>query len=88
MSKSLVVINTPENCYCCAFSQEINGFDYCCGCNDMWYENQLEDEEMETRPKWCPLQPLPTEREIDTSDDYTNTVNTGYNECLDEIVGG
>lgn len=62
MSKSILVIDTPENCYCCGFCQDIHGFYYCCGCNDTWYENQLEYEEMNTKPDWCPLKPMPEKK--------------------------
>lgn len=96
MSKSVLVIDTPENCYDCPF-----GTDYC---GDSEYEGCCElaecldsdmrliteehyDYESESRPDWCPLKPLPEE---DYENHYPNKWMDGYtngwNDCLKEIA--
>ena len=80
MSKSVLVIDTPENCRSCV---HIGTFRYFCRitCKDI--------EDASVRPDWCPLMDLP---EKDTGTYPTNTVDSGYaegwNTCLDEIKGG
>nr|WP_299317580.1 hypothetical protein [uncultured Blautia sp.] len=68
MSKSVLVIDAPENCYDCPFGTEY--------CSDSEYEGCCElaecldgdtrliaeehyDYESKSRPDWCPLKPLP-----------------------------
>lgn len=73
MSKSVLVIDTPENCYDCPFGTEY--------CSDSEYEGCCElaecldsdmrliteehyDYESESRPDWCPLRPLPEKMKL------------------------
>ncbi len=73
MSKSVLVIDTPENCYDCPF-----GTEYCGSSN---YEGNCElaeclgnimtlitEEhygcESESRPDWCPLKQLPDKMKL------------------------
>ena len=80
MSKSVLVMKTPENCRSC---MHIGTFRYFCRitCKDI--------EDASVRPDWCPLMDLP---EKDNGDYPSNTVDAGYaqgwNTCLDEITGG
>lgn len=88
MSKSVLVIDTPERCIDCEIGQN--------------YSNMLEtyiscpiagkcvlDEKAETIPDWCPLMDLP---EKDNGDYPSNTFDAGFvegwNQCIDEITGG
>ena len=75
MSKSLLVIDTPETCSECPLF-EIELYRGCRLGGDHW----------EDKPKWCPLRPLP-EKTIDASDDYFHGYCNGRNECIDEILG-
>lgn len=73
MSKSALVIDTPENCYDCPF-----GISYCgeleyvglCELADcLDYDIVLMTEEhydceSKSRPDWCPLKPLPEKKSI------------------------
>lgn len=80
MSKSVLVINTPEECISCIY---VGIFHYFCriNCRDI--------KDVSTKPDWCPLMDLP---EKDNGDYPANTFNAGFvegwNQCIDEIKGG
>ena len=83
--KSILVIDTPKDCYDCPCSNE--GC-YLCQIS----RRQLEDDFQEKRPSWCPLKELPSNKEI--KGDWENVVdvwidgaNYGYNKCLNDISG-
>lgn len=68
MSKSVLVIDTPENCYDCPFGTEYCGeleyVGYCELADCLDYDVILMTEEhydceSKSRPDWCPLKPLP-----------------------------
>lgn len=66
MSKSVLVIDTPENCYDCQFCYELDeGVEaYCPIMNDdedksLMKEIDCEDGYCQGKPNWCPLKPLP-----------------------------
>lgn len=101
MSKSVLVIDTPENCYDCPFGTEY--------CGDPEYEGYCElaecldsdmrliteehyDYESESRPDWCPLKPLPERKEyivpIDNVESQKDIIAVGWNDCIDAITGG
>lgn len=98
MSKSVLVIDTPENCYDCPFGTEY--------CSDSEYEGCCElaecldsdmrliteehyDYESESRPDWCPLKPLPEKMIIPRGARNTDGLEyaCGYNTCINEIAG-
>lgn len=100
MSKSVLVIDTPENCYDCPFGTEY--------CGDSEYEGYCElaecldsdmrliteehyDYESESRPDWCPLKPLPEKKEyivpIDNVESQKDIIAVGWNACVNEITG-
>lgn len=98
MSKSVLVIDTPENCYDCPFGTEY--------CGDSEYEGYCElaecldsdmrliteehyDYESESRPDWCPLKPLPEKMIIPRGARNTDGLEYafGYNTCINEITG-
>lgn len=98
MSKSVLVIDTPENCYGCPFGTEYCGnleYEGCCElaeCLDgemRLIEEKHYDYENESRPDWCPLKLLPEKLTYENS---YKTVNDDYrdawNDCIDEITGG
>lgn len=76
MNKSIVVINTPENCKQCPFEE--SPWSFCLG--------EYEKE------KHCPLRSMPQknfEREAEayqTEEEYNAYVD-GWNDCLNEITG-
>ena len=98
MSKSVLVIDTPENCYDCPFGTaycgELEYVGYCelAGCLDydvILMTEEHYDCEIKSRPEWCPLMDLP---EKDNGDYLANTFDAGFvegrNQCIDEITGG
>ena len=79
MSKSVLVIDTPENCYDCPFGTEYCGnYNYegncelaeCLGNIMTLITEEHYDYESKSRPDWCPLMDLP---EKDNGDYPANT---------------
>ena len=82
MSKSVLVIDTPENCRSCYLRGFTLNFQYCRG--------KLKDiKDTSIKPDWCPLKLLP---EKDTKnhfpDEFEDGYAAGWNGCIDEITGG
>ena len=98
MSKSVLVMNTPENCYDCPFGTaycgELEYVGYCelAGCLDydvILMTEEHYDCESKSRPDWCPLKPLPEEKE----EEYWRSKLSlawirGWNTCISKITGG
>ena len=86
MSKSVLVIDTPENCYlCCLRRESIRNCPYC--------EAKLKGiKDLSVKPDWCPLNPLPEKKEyivpIDNIESQKDIIAVGWNACIDEITGG
>lgn len=78
MSKSVLVIDTPEKCVSCIY---VGIFHYFCriNCRDI--------KDISTKPDWCPLKPLP-EKSTTENDmtDYQCGMVDGRNQCIDEII--
>ncbi len=102
MSKSILVIDTPERCSMCKFLNRTDE-DYCY-CRLLGFDYQV-NEYMRSAPKgkpdWCPLKKLPKKKEekqyLTRTDNRENTetygetkdaVAIGWNMCIDEIVKG
>lgn len=78
MSKSILVIDTPENCGQCPCFLEVATD--CCGVNG-------KDIDGRGKPDWCPLVELPQKMAEENrwfSEDYAK----GRNDCIDEILKG
>ena len=88
MSKSILIIDTPEDCYSCNLCKEDNQTyrPYC----SIVYRDIFYTPE---KPDWCPLRPLPEKYDIEAERnkphdrDYDWEFESGYNVCLDEILG-
>ena len=82
MSKSVLVIDTPGNCYSCCLREPIRNWSYCA-------VKLKRIENSSVKPDWCPLMDLP---EKDNGDYPANTSDAsfveGWNQCIDEITGG
>ena len=83
MSKSVLVIDTPTNCYDCPFGTrygsdlEYEGLCELADCLDydvILMTEEHYDCESKSRPDWCPLVDLP---EKDNGDYPANTSDTG-----------
>lgn len=98
MSKSVLVMDTPENCYGCPFGTEYCGnLEYeglceladCLDCDVILMTEEHYDCESKSRPDWCPLKPLPEKSTIENDmTDYQCGMVDGRNQCIDEITGG
>lgn len=99
MSKSVLVIDTPKNCYECPFGTEYCGnleYEGCCelaeclDCDTRLIAEEYYDYESESRPDWCPLKPLPEkfDNEKDRKlGDFEPLFKIGWDVCIDEITG-
>ena len=81
MSKSVLVIDTPEKCDSCMYIGTFHSF---CkiNCRDI--------KDTNTKPDWCPLKPLPEKMTIPRGARNTDDLEyaAGYNTCINEITGG
>ena len=97
MSKSVLVIDTPENCYDCPFGTaycgELEYVGYCELADCLDYDVILMTEEhydceSKSRPEWCPLKPLPEKMTGVASTDHWDRIKAGWNGCINKITGG
>lgn len=80
MSKSILVIDTPEDCGKCPCFLEVATD--CCGVNG-------KDIESRSRPDWCPLRDLPSEKVVTGEEFFSEKAFLdGYNACINEILKG
>lgn len=95
MSKSVIVIDTPENCLDCQFCYELDeGVEAYCSISDddedasLMKKIDCEHGYCQGKPDWCPLKPLPEKDDFDDPyDEYYTGYRDGWNRCLEEIVG-
>lgn len=94
MSKSVLVIDTPESCLDCQFCYELDEGEAYCSISDDDKDTSLmkkidcEYGYCQGKPDWCPLKPLPEKDDFDDPyDEYYTGYRDGWNRCLEEIVG-
>ena len=96
MSKSILLMDTPESCYDCPFGIEYCGnleYEGCCElaeCLDSdtrLIAEEHYDCESKSRPDWCPLKSLPDKMTGVAQTDHWNSIKAGWNGCIDEITG-
>ena len=92
--KSLFVMDETENCVDCQFCYEHDeGIEACCIItrypdNDGTYR-EMEKDYCQIKPNWCPLNPVPEKKKVDLiKPPFVIGQNTGWNACIDEIMGG
>lgn len=90
MSKAILVMDMPSRCEKC----DLQNFGRC--------EKTKKSivgtpSDLKSKPDWCPLNPIPETKEEyrvlynrygDAIGTRNNNFNTGYNACIDEILGG
>lgn len=100
MRKSVLVLETPRNCYECPFSCA-NGNDTDCGyCElEMYFgdgevviNEEYFDFESKVKPDWCPLRTLPGKNRAPKVADgyelgYAKGYEKGWSDCFNEITG-
>lgn len=84
MSKSVLVIDTPEKCDLC---------DLCCITFYPFCKVNARDIiDLNIVPDWCPLKPLPEKKSttapVSNYEVQKNLFAAGWNTCIDEITGG
>ena len=81
MNKSILVIDTPEYCRECPLCAEDRQTyrDYCRITDDVIWSLD--------KPDWCPLKPLPEKETNDRLVEWGNGYKSGWNKCLDAILG-
>lgn len=102
MSKSILVLDTPDRCLDCPLgsSEESDGEEvYCnileCATYQKGIYEDEDEEEMynDKKPDWCPLKAVPKKRDLKDIENHAGTGtdyvwSEGYNACIDEVLGG
>lgn len=93
MSKSVLVMDTPETCLDCMFCFERNeGVEAHCSVvsgdeySGFFRTIDCEDGYCQGKPDWCPLKELPEEEYYDGCDLWERGWNSGRNHLLKEIL--
>lgn len=83
MSKTILVIDTPQTCSDCLllYEAEFDGTPYEYRCNLLYEKNLSIDEVDIKKPDWCPLKDVP-----DKYEPVTMNFERGWNSCIDEIL--
>lgn len=83
MEKGIIVVDVPEKCSECIFSNPDG--DYCPFHGAISYV-EYDDK----KPDWCPIRPLPEKMEVcgtyPQPDGITASYKVGWNACIDEIL--
>lgn len=91
MSKAVLIMDMPENCYKCSVAKmSVRFFGVLCGANNR------RNEKMYEKPEWCPLREMPEKLNLCgryNSEYYEKggeqpSYKCGWNACLDAITGG
>ena len=89
MSKSVLVIDTPESCTECKIGHDMSGYMEVCIICQVANKVTLNDE-AESIPDWRPLKPLPenksTTAPVSNYEVQKNLFAGGWNACLREIT--
>lgn len=96
MSKSALVIDTPENCVDCIFCQEYGigsrKYAFCYVTNgDSENDMKLIDciyGYRQSKSDQCPLKPLPEKMTGVTPTFHYDSIKAGWNGCFNKITGG
>lgn len=101
MVKAILVIDEmPKNCYDCPCWQSMKSYrtldgqvfhNWCKAfldpkSDDTGCKGMMTDEEVKTKPSWCPLRPLP-EKMVVEHRWFTEDYAEGFNACLKDILG-
>ena len=85
MSKTILIMDMPIDCADCICSKIILGPSESGRCLKT---GEIFDD-WGKRQDWCPLREVPEkESKSCCSDDYDDGYVDGYNDCIDEILGG
>ena len=92
MSKSALVIDTPETCLDCMLCFELDEGTkaFCLVMDDendkgLCRDIQCDGGYCQNKPEWCPLKEIPNRRKY--GEEFFNGDVKGWNDCLKEIIG-
>lgn len=96
MTKGIIVVDMPKDCLHCELRSVIyvddRGYQHCgldkdgYACERFFKEEDLVDGFVS---EWCPIKPMPEKRTINyLMDDVDMDAAGGWNDCIDEILGG
>lgn len=91
MNKSILLIDTPENCASCQM-ENINLYDMSKGIVYCQLNKKQEiswENAKNGKPDWCPLKNVPEKRpepHFTSETAYLLGVDKGWNNCIDEIL--
>lgn len=98
MSKSILVIDTPETCLNCRFCRESHeGIEACCELSDELDNKKLciEVDYYQEKPDWCPLREFPRRKMLLALNGVSSAMEIrergrqeGFNACIDELLEG
>lgn len=88
MSKSILVIDTPDSCTECPLKSQLYDIQYICSGN----HRRITIPASKNKPDWCPLQDIPSKKSvrdfnISHSDFEQRGYQQGWNACIDEMLG-
>ena len=87
MSKSILVINTPETCENCECKYPSYRDDSLYDCAITGKRVPIDGMAYGDKPDWCPLQEVPSKREDSLLyNAYVKGTVDGYNACIEEII--
>lgn len=89
MSKAILVMDMPKNCYECNLRFTNLSCEDICSKDNKYIEVNI----FERKPKWCPLREVPKKKQIEHVEEdydggYSHGFTQGYNACIDEILKG
>lgn len=79
-NKSILVMDTPENCYDCILNYD----SFCCGINNVNFFDDINFDPVKTRLSSCPLKSLPEKKKY--HDGIFNAEVKGWNNCINQII--
>ena len=82
--KAILVIDMPESCKGCMCYVLGMSNNFCEVTNFAIFDNT-------TKPDWCPLKPVPEKYDLEgcrVTRDWDGEYESGWNACIDEILGG
>ena len=78
--KAILVMDMPRKCDECDFCEhQDEGWLWCNRCE--------KTARAFDRSDWCPLKPIPSKKDKPTKSESVACFNSGYNACIDEILG-
>lgn len=89
MSKAVLVMDMPENCYNCTYCNSKTSKNPCCALTNYagGYQSMIL-EGIDKRQSWCPLREMPKkDTQCYFPDEGADGYANGWNACIDRIEG-